>query len=138
MKRLMLIAAVLMFSLALTAQQQAPPAPDRQPTPGQTPPTFPEDQDPGVRPVPPNMPPDTNAAPGRELSSGEIRDQIQSKLNSEPGLENDRVRVSVSDSDITVTGSVDDETERDLALRIAESYAGDRQVVDKLEIRGKA
>jgi osmotically-inducible protein OsmY len=84
------------------------------------------------------MPPDTSAAPGRELSSSEIRDQIQTKLNSEPGLENDRVRVSVTDSDITVTGAVDDEAERELALRIAESYAGDRNIVDKLEIRGKA
>jgi BON domain-containing protein len=138
MKRLMLIAAMLVFSLGLPAQQQAPPAPDQQQVPGQTPPTFPEDHDPGVRPVPPDMPPDIGAAPGRELSSSEVRDQIQTKLNSEPGLENDRVRVSVTDSDITVTGAVDDEAERELALRIAESYAGDRNIVDKLEIRGKA
>jgi osmotically-inducible protein OsmY len=83
------------------------------------------------------MPPDTQAAPPRELSSSEIQDQIQSKLNSEPGLENDRVRVNVSDSEVTVTGSVDDDAERDLALRIAESFAGERQIVDKLELRGK-
>jgi BON domain len=137
MKRIILIAAMLAFSFSLTAQQQAPPAPDSQPAPGQTPPTFPEDQDPGARRTPPDMPPDTNA-PGRELSSREIQEQIQSKLNSEPGLDNDRVRVNVTDSEVTVTGSVDDEAERDVALRIAESYAGDRQIVDKLEIRGKA
>jgi BON domain len=137
MKRIILIAAMLAFSFGLTAQQQAPPAPDPQPAPGQTPPTFPEDQDPGARRTPPDMPPDTNA-PGRELSSREIQEQIQSKLNSEPGLDNDRVRVNVTDSEVTVTGSVDDEAERDVALRIAESYAGDRQIVDKLEIRGKA
>jgi BON domain len=137
MNRLMLIAAMLVFSLGLPAQQQAPPTPDQQQVPGQTPPTFPPDQDPGARPVPPDMPPDTDAAPGRELSSGEIQDQIQSKLNSEPGLENDRIRVSVSDSEVTVTGSVDDEADRDLALRIAESYAGERKLVDKLELRGK-
>jgi BON domain len=138
MNRLILIAAMLVLSLALPAQQQAPPAPDRQPAPGQTPPTFPEDQDPGARRMPPDMPPDTNAPEPRELSSSEIRDQIQSKLNSEPGLENDRVSVKVTDSEVTVSGSVDDEAEHDLALRIAESYAGDRRVVDKVEIRGKA
>src|SRR5262245_33237588 len=138
MNRLILIAAMLVFSLALLAQQQAPPSPDPQPAPGQTPPTFPQDQDPGVRPVPPDMPPDTGAAPGRELSSSEIQDQIQSKLNSEPGLENDRVSVNVTDAEVTVTGTVDDGTERDIALRIAKSYAGDRKIVDKLEIRGKA
>ena len=138
MKRLMLIAAMLVFSFGLTAQQQAPPAPDQQQVPGQTPPTFPEDQDPGARRMPPDMPPDTNAPEPRELSSSEIRDQIQSKLNSEPGLENDRVNVNVTESEVTVTGSVDNEAEHDLALRIAESYAGDRRVVDKVEIRGKA
>ena len=137
MKRLILIGVVLVFSLAMTAQQQSPPPYDQQPAPGQTPPTFPEDQDPGVRPMPPDMPPGTETAPPRELSSSEVQDQVQSKLNAEPGLENDRVRVNVSDSQVTVTGSVDDETERDLALRIAESYAGDRQIVDKLEIRAK-
>src|SRR5262245_63956960 len=125
MNRLMLIAAMLVFSLALPAQQQAPPAPDQQQVPGQTPPTFPEDQDPGARRMPPDMPPDTNGPPARELSSSEIRDQIQSKLNSEPGLENDRVNVNVTDSEVTVTGAVDDEAEHDLAMRIAESYAGD-------------
>src|SRR5262249_15869449 len=137
MKRLILIAAMLVFSLALMAQQQAPPAPDRQQIPRQTPPTFPQDQDPGARPVPPDMPPDTAAPQPRELSSGEIEDEIQSKLNSEPGLENDRVRVSVTDSEVIVTGSVNDQRERDTALRIAESYAGDRRIVDKLEIRAE-
>ena len=138
MNRLMLIAAMLVFSLSLPAQQQAPPAPDQQQVPGQTPPTFPEDQDPGARRTPPDMPPDTKAPPSRELSSGEIRDQIQSKLNSEPGLEDDRVSVNVTDSEVTITGSVDTEAEHDLALRIAESYAGERHLVDKVEIRGKA
>ncbi|MCI0352905.1 MAG: BON domain-containing protein [Acidobacteriales bacterium] len=138
MKRLFLIAAMLVFSLAMPAQQQAPPTPDSQQVPGQTPPTFPEDTKPSEPTTPRDMPPDTQAPSPRELSSPEIRDQIQTKLDSEPGLENHRLRVEVSDSEVTVSGTVDDEAERDLALRIAESYAGDRSVVDKVQIKGKA
>jgi len=34
-----------------------------------------------------------------------------------------------------LTGTVDSEKQHDLAVRIAQSFAGDRQVVDKIKIR---
>lgn len=138
MKRILLIASLLVLSLGVLAQQQAPPPYDQQPPPVQTPPTFPEDQDPGARPVPPDMPPDTNAPPARDLSNSEVQDQIQTKLHSEPALDDNRLRVEVTDAEVVVSGTADNEKERDLALRIAESYAGERRVVDKVEIKGKA
>jgi osmotically-inducible protein OsmY len=34
-----------------------------------------------------------------------------------------------------LTGSVDTERQHNLALRIAQSYAGDRKIADKIKIR---
>jgi osmotically-inducible protein OsmY len=48
------------------------------------------------------------------------------------------VGVKTTDKSVTLTGSVDTERQHDLALRIAQSYAGDRKVVDKLKIQGRA
>src|SRR5258705_8827165 len=39
---------------------------------------------------------------------------------------------------VTLTGSVDTERQRDLALRIAQSYAGRRKIVGKIKIQGQA
>jgi osmotically-inducible protein OsmY len=33
-----------------------------------------------------------------------------------------------------LSGTVDDERQHDLALRIAQSYAGDRRIVDNIQI----
>lgn len=134
MRAIILAVATLVLTAGLVAQQQAPPPRDPQP-PVQTPPTFPEDQDPGVRPVPPDMPPDKNAPP-RELSTSEIQQQIQSKLDSEPSLKNNQLKAEVTDDQVVVSGTADNEAERDVAIRIAESYAGERPVVSKVEIKG--
>lgn len=130
------LAGVFLLALSVAAQQQMPPPRDTQP-PVQTPRTFPEDQDPGARPVPPDMPPDAQAAPPRELTNSEVQNQVQSKLGSEPLLRNNRLSVEVTDSEVVVSGTADNAEEHDLALQIAESYAGVRQVVDKVVIASK-
>lgn len=136
MSRVTTIAAILVLSVGLLAQEQGRPPMDEQP-PVPNPPAYPEDMDPGVRPVPPNMPPDTSAPP-RELTSQEAELEIQAKLDSEPSLRNNQLKVEVSDEEVVVSGSTDSQAERDVAIRIAESYAGERPVVNKVEIRGTA
>ena len=136
MSRVTTIAAILALSVGLLAQEQSRPPMDEQP-PVPNPPAYPEDMDPGVRPVPPNMPPDTSAPP-RELTSQEAELEIQAKLDSEPSLRNNQLKVEVSEDEVVVSGSTDSEAERDVAIRIAESYAGERPVVNKVEIRGTA
>jgi hypothetical protein len=135
MLRRIAFAAILVVSLIGFAQQQGRPPYDEQP-PVQTPPTFPQDQDPGARPVPPDMPPDVNAPP-RELSDSEVREQIQSKLNSEPALKNNELKVDVTDDRVIVSGETDNQREHELALRVAESYAGERPIVDKIVVKAK-
>ena len=140
MKHLVLCLTLLLSTLCF-AQQQAQPPPDIQSTPQAqqppygTPPTFPgEPQRPGQQPNRP-MPPDEQAPSPQAMSSQEVQQQITSRLGSEPGLDHSNVAAEVSDSSVILTGSVKSLEQHDLALRIAQSYAGNRQVVDKIKVQ---
>lgn len=79
------------------------------------------------------MPPDTKApAP----SSREVQQQIEQALSKEPDLATSDLRVMVEKKTVTLVGTVDNPNQRTMAMRIAQSYAGDRQVVDKLKLKG--
>ena len=127
MKR-MLWCLALAFVTSAFAQQQPP----TNSPPYTTPPTFPES-----RPQR-QMPPDTKAPPPQDLSVSEVEQQIQDKLNREPALANTAIGVKIDAKSVTLTGSVDTENQRDLALRIAQSYAGHRRIVDKIKIQRQA
>jgi BON domain-containing protein len=125
MNRILCGLVVLAATATLAQQQGHPPAT----TPPQgTPPTFPEDRAPR-QPMPPDQ-----EAPAPGLSTPEVQAQIQQGLNSEPMLRNSGVGVHVDDESVVLTGTVDSERQHDLALRIAQSYAGDRKIVDKIKV----
>jgi osmotically-inducible protein OsmY len=84
------------------------------------------------------MPPDTKAPPPQDQSASEVEQQVQDKLSREPALANTEIGVKVDATSVTLTGSVDTERQRDLALRIAQSYAGRRKIVDKIKTQGQA
>jgi hypothetical protein len=115
----------LAFAVSAFAQQQYPTNPPLHTTP----PTFPDDQASRQQ-----MPPDTQAPP-QALSTAQVQQQIQDKVNSEPALANTNVGVKTDDKSVTLTGTVDTDAQHDLALRIAQSYAGDRTIVDKIKVR---
>src|SRR5437667_12334964 len=125
MKRI-LCGLVLLAAIAPPAQQQGQPPPTTPPR--GTPPTFPEDRAPR-QPMPPDQ-----EAPPQALSTPEIQQQIQQGLNSEPMLRNSDVGVHVDENSVILTGKVASEQQHDLALRIAQSYAGDRKIVDKIKV----
>ena len=127
MKRI-LWGLALVFVTSAFAQQQPP----TNSPPYTTPPTFPEG-----RPQQ-QMPPDTKAPPPQDLSASEVEQQIQDKLHREPDLANTQIGVKIDATSVTLTGSVDTARQRDLALRIAQSYAGQRKMVDKIKIQGQA
>ena len=129
MKRTM-CACLLLAAASLFAQQRGP---QRSPPPYATPPTFP-DQRPDTGPQ--QMPPDTRAPAQRPLSSGEVQDQIQKQLDTDPALDGTAVKATVDDKAVVLSGTVETEKQHALALRIAESYAGDRRIKDKITIRG--
>ena len=121
----MLFGLMLLVATTTLAQRQGqrPPAAP----PQSTPPTFPEEQAPRHQ-----MPPDQEAPP-QGLSTPEVQQQIQQGLNSEPALRNCNVGAHVENS-VILSGTVDSERQHDLALRIAQSYAGDRKIVDKIKV----
>ena len=123
MKRL--CALLLLMSASVVAQQQSIPPYNSPPT---TPPsTFPQDQRPGER-----MPPDTRAPAPSQPTDAEVQEHINQKLATEPLLEHLGLKATANDHTIVVSGGVDNEQQHKLALRIAQSYAGERQIVDKI------
>jgi|GraSoiStandDraft_30_1057271.scaffolds.fasta_scaffold533235_2 hypothetical protein len=136
MKQIVFCLTLLLSGFCFAQQLEQPP-PDPQLSKPQygTPPTFPgESQRPGQEPKRPK-PPDEQAAPAQALPSQQVQQQITSHLGSEPGLDHTNVAAQVSDSTVILTGNVRSEEQHDLALRIAESYAGDRQVVDQIKVQ---
>ena len=137
----MTIRVFLHFALAaaLFALPTAAQSTNRQEVPG-TPPTFPSDQtrpdqtgpDRRLPSDPSSMPPDTKApAP----TSRDLQQQIEQALAKEPELETSDIQVVVDKNAVTLSGTVNNTEERTLALRIAQSYAAERQVVNKLKLR---
>lgn len=117
----LLAAALMAFAIAAFTQQQTTP-------PLTTPPTFPQpDKDAGRQ-----MPPDTAA---KAPSSADVQQQITDKINSEPGLADANVKVKVTEKTVTLTGTVNDASQRQAARRIAESYAGPRKIVDQVRVK---
>jgi hyperosmotically inducible protein len=121
----------LLLAFAASAFAQQPP-PTGQP-PYTTPPTFPQDKTPGQQ-----MPPDTKAPPSETLSTAQVQEQIQEKLRGEPALANTNVGVKATENSVTLSGSVDTERQHDLAIRIAQSYAGDRKILDRIKVQARA
>jgi hypothetical protein len=125
--RHMVCALLLLFGMTAFAQQQRQPGPPA----GSTPPTFPQEKNPSKE-----MPPDTAAPPPSGMpTSGEVQQQIDQKLSQEPGLKNTTVRFDVDDQSVVIGGTVADEQQHQLALRLARSYAGDRKIVDYVKLQ---
>jgi len=128
------ILCVLMLFVGTAVFGQMGPG---QPQPGQppqsTPPTFPE----GQQSPPQTMPPDQRApTPTPEATSSEqIQQQITQQLSNEPTLASANLHAEVDEASIVIAGAVDTVEQRDLAMSIARSHAGDRNVVDKIKIK---
>jgi len=115
---------VLLTAGAVVSQQSPPPT-----MPPSTPPTFPEDRAPRQE-----APPSSEQAEPRNLTTPEVQQQIVQGFSAEPMLRNSNVDVQVDEDSVTLTGSVKSEQQHDRALRIVESYSGDRKIVDKIKV----
>ena len=114
----------MLFGLALLLATSALAQYPGQQPPQSTPPTFPQAQ----------QAPDQEGPPQR-MSTGEVQQQIQQGLSSQPSLRDAKIDVRVTEASVFLTGTVDSEAQHELALRVAGSYAGDRQLVDKIKVR---
>jgi osmotically-inducible protein OsmY len=80
------------------------------------------------------MPPDQKAPPPQGLTALEVEQEIQERFNTEPTLANTKLGVEADESSVTFTGTVKSDLQHDLVLRIVRSYAGDRKLVDKIQV----
>jgi hypothetical protein len=124
-----LLSCIVLFVATIVLAQQQGQQPPTAP-PYQTPPTFPEG-----RQTPRQIPPDTHTPPPRAVSSEKVERQILDQLRAEPTLSNTNIDAKVDDNSVVLTGIVDTMARHDLALRIAQSNAGDRKIVDKIKIK---
>ena len=76
-----------------------------------------------------------NDTPTRASNSTEARGVIEEKLKREPGLDSKGIQVTLTPGVVTLSGSVVSSDDRDKAVRVARSYAGDRAVEDRLSVQ---
>lgn len=69
-----------------------------------------------------------------DVDSNTLKSQIDSALKSDPTLTNSQLSTDVTDSQITLNGTVPSGKEKVTAVRIVQSYAGNRKVVDKVTL----
>ena len=131
MKPMALSFTVLLAMLGFAQQQGQPPPNASPPYENQTPPTFPD----GRATPQQQLPPDTEAPPSESMSASEVERQITGRLNAEPTLSNTNLHAKVDDNSVVLTGTVDSEKQHQRALGIAQSYAGQRTIVDKIKLR---
>ena len=62
------------------------------------------------------------------MSNDQLKAQIENALRNEPTLSNANVAVSVTDSNIDLSGTVPTSNDKQTAERIAQSYSGNRQM----------
>lgn len=118
--------ALMLAGFAVAAEYRQPPA--TSPV-HEIPSPLSEEQTPGRQTLP-----DHETQPSEELSTPEVQQLIKDGLRSEPALANASLSVKADDNSVWLTGTVDDEKRHDLALRIAESYSGERQIIDRIKV----
>ncbi len=73
----------------------------------------------------------------RMLTSDEAQNAIVQKLKTEPGLNSTKVDVALTAGTVKLSGSVPSEADRDKVVRIARSYAGNREIQDQLAVESR-
>lgn len=86
----------------------------------------------------PSLPQGSAPLPSSNVAdSASLKGQLDQAYQSEPSLSGSSIQVEVSDLAIQLTGSVATGKEKTTAKRIAQSYAGNRKVVEKLTVGGR-
>jgi len=64
----------------------------------------------------------------------DVTGEIQSKINADSGLQGKQLTVQTSNGVVTLSGTVDNDTQRTAASRYASSVAGVKQVINDLQV----
>src|SRR5438067_2197783 len=80
---------------------------------------------------------DIEGAASADAETVNLRTQVQGAIAKEPTLSNDHVLVNVTATTVELSGTVATGKEKQTAVRIAESYANNRKVVDHITVTGR-
>lgn len=122
------VCALVLLATPLIAAQQPPQNP-----PYTTPPTLPDNR-PDSR-QPPELP-DQHSQ--QAMTSSDIQQQLEQSISEDPTLNDANVKTKVDDESITLTGTVQSESEHSKVLATVQPYVGKRKVVDKLVVKKTA
>lgn len=67
-------------------------------------------------------------------SDAQVTSQIQSKMGADSGLQGKQIAVQASAGSVTLSGTVDNDAERDAAARYAASVPGVKQVINNIQV----
>lgn len=70
----------------------------------------------------------------RAPNDAQVQSQVQDKFNSDSGLQGKQLSVQSSNGTVTLSGSVDNEVQRDAAARYAAAVPGVKEVVNNLQV----
>ena len=118
----LLACALLLLAMAPTIAQQQCCA-------GQNPPSA-TPQEPDNQPQSP-----PKATPGeqdRAMANQDIESQLNSTFSNDPILSDADIEATVDDQNITLTGTVQSEGQRQRALALCQTYSRYRNIVDKM------
>src|SRR5262245_54754532 len=86
-----------------------------------------------------SQPPPTPAPTPQQQNRPGVNSQIQSQLDAlvsgDPFLNDADVEVNVDDQNITLTGTIASEGQRQRVLQLASQYSRYRQIVDKMTVK---
>ncbi|HET7873207.1 MAG TPA: BON domain-containing protein [Terriglobales bacterium] len=69
------------------------------------------------------------------MANSDVQSQIQNALGNDPSLSGANVQASVDDQNITVSGNVQSETQKQRVLALIAPYQAQRKVVDKITVK---
>lgn len=118
-----------------TAPQQSSSQPEQPSTPPVTAPGTTQ----GASPTPGSESSLAGSGPNGSgvVDSATLKGQLESAFQAEPTLTRANIQVNVNDTAVELTGTVPTGKEKTTAKRIAQSYAGNRKVIDKMTVSGR-
>jgi len=74
--------------------------------------------------------------PAHAMSTKDVAEKLKKGLDSKNAAYNGSdIKAVVDDQSVTLNGTVNSESQREMALQLAQAYGGDRKIVDRLVVQ---
>jgi osmotically-inducible protein OsmY len=115
----------LLMATAVFAQQSQPPA---------YPPPSAGQMSPDQR-VPPDQMESQTGPESQPSSAAQVEQEIQQAIQAQPTLSTSNISVRANDTSVVMAGTVADERQHQMALRVAALHASGLRIVDRIKVQ---